>query len=139
MKTDHFEDILKNITKPEVPELKHEDMLSQMIMKVKDKSVVSFWWLCIPLYIIAAFLMKSSYYPKTTFTSILHEFTNTKNYISVLIFFVLPVLLIVINLITIKQLSFLFSGLTKTEFLKTIVTQIVIILFSLFVLSIYLL
>ena len=114
-------------------------MLSKMIMKVKDKSVVSFWWLCIPLYIIAAFLMKSSYIPKTTFISILHEFTNTKGYIAVLIFFVLPVLLIVINLITIKQLRFLFSGLTKTEFLKNIVTQIVIMLFSLFVLTIYLL
>src|SRR5215469_13956062 len=99
MSTENFEDILKNMEKPGVPELKHATMLPGMIAKVKDRSVVSLWWLFIPLYVIAALLMKSFYVPDTSLTSLLHEFSREKTYTSVLLFYVLPAFLIVINII----------------------------------------
>src|SRR5437868_11774120 len=137
MTTENFEENLKKITKPEMSELKHEVMLSKIIIKTKDRSVVSFWWLFIPLYVIAAFIMKSYYTPNASLITILHEFADSKGYTTVLLFFILPVLLIVINLLSIKQLYFLYNGLTKAGFLKTIAVQILIIVFSLFVLLIY--
>ncbi len=137
MTTEKFADVLSNMTKPEVNELKHEDDLSKVIMKAKARSAVSFWWLCIPLYIIAALIMKSYYAPNGSLIKILHEFTDSKGYTTILLFFILPVLLIVINLLTIKQLYFLYSGLTKAGFLKTIAVPILIIFLSLLVLLIY--
>ena len=137
MATQNFEDILNNITKPEVPELKHEAMLSKIIIKAKSKSVVSLWWLCIPLYIIAALLMKSFYVQGTSLISNLHQLTDSKSYTSVLLFIVLPVLFIIINVLSIKQLFFLYSSLTKTSFLKLIAVHVFIILLSLLVLLIY--
>ncbi len=139
MTTENFEDSLKNMTKTEVPELKHEIMLSKIIKKAKAISTVSFWWLCIPLYVIAAFIMKSYYTPNASLIKILHEFTDSKGYTEVLLFFILPILLIVINLLSIKQLYFVYSDLTKARFLKMSFAQISIILLSLIVLLIYLL
>ena len=55
----NFENKLIQMTKPEVSQLKHQDMLANEITKAKDKSVVSWWWLCIPLYIIATLIMKT--------------------------------------------------------------------------------
>ncbi len=137
MTTNHFEDILENMTKPEIRELKHEAALSKIIMKAKNRSVVSFWWLCIPLYIIVALIMKTYFTPNVSLTSTLHEFTKSRSHAAILLFLVLPLLLIVINLLSIKQLFFLYNTLVKEEFLKKIATQILIILFSLFVLFIY--
>jgi hypothetical protein len=136
MATENFEDILENMEKPGVPELKHATMLPGMIAKAKDRSVVSLWWLFVPLYVIAALLMKSFYVPGTSLTSLLHEFAGSKIYTSVLIFYILPVLLIIINIISIRQLYFLYSSLTKTGFLKMAWSQLVIIIVSLLVLFI---
>jgi hypothetical protein len=136
MSTENFEDILKNMEKPGVQNLKHEAMLPGMIAKTKSRSVVSLWWLLIPLYVIACLLMKSFYVPNTSLTSLLHEFSNEKTYASVLLFYILPALLIIINIISIKQLYFLYGSLTKAGFLKMIWSQLFIIIVSLLVLLI---
>jgi hypothetical protein len=136
MSTENFEDILNNMEKPGVPELKHAAMLPGMIAKTKDRSAVSLWWLFIPLYVIAALLMKSFYVSGTSFTSLLHDFAGSKTYTSVLIFYILPVLLIITNIISIKQLYFLYGSLTKTGFLKIIRTQLLLIIVSLLILFI---
>jgi hypothetical protein len=133
----NFENILNNMTKPDVPELKHEDMLPGMIMKAKGKTAVSFWWLIIPLYVIAAFVMKSFYMPGSSFISILHQATNSNSYITVLLFLVLPIILTIANVLTIKQLFFLYGSLKKEAFIKIIVVELLIILLSLLVIIIY--
>jgi hypothetical protein len=48
MGKENFGETLSKMQKPEISELKHEELLAGIIMKAKDKSVVSFWWLCIP-------------------------------------------------------------------------------------------
>jgi hypothetical protein len=134
MSTENFEDILKNMEKPDVNDLKHAAMLPGMISKTKGRSVVSLWWLFIPLYVIATLLMKSFYVPGTSLTSLLHDFASSKTYTSVLLFYILPVLLIIINIASIKQLYFLYGSLTKTGFLKIVWSQLIIIIISLLVL-----
>jgi len=125
------------MTKPEVPKMKHEESFANLIIKTKGRVAVSFWWLCIPLYVIAALVMKTFYVPGITFMSVLHELTSTKSYTGILLFIVLPVVLIIANFISIWQLYFLYSSLTKTGFVKTIARELIIIIISLLVLSIY--
>ena len=137
MAIENLEDTLKNMTKPDVKELKHEAALSKMVLKVNARSAVSFWWLCIPLYIIAALIMKSYFVPNASFISALRAFTNSRSYTAVLLFLVLPFFLILISLVSIKQLFFLFNSLTKEALLKKISIQILIILLSLIVSIIY--
>ncbi len=137
MAIENFEETLSKMTKPEISELKHEDMLPGIIMKAKDKSVVSFWWLCIPLYVIAAFVMKSLFVPNASFLSVFNELASSKRYTAILLFFVLPLILIAVNLLSIKQLTFLYASLKRKEFIKTIFVELLIIIFSLLVLIIY--
>jgi hypothetical protein len=125
------------MTKPQVFELRHEEMLSDAISRAKDKSVLSWWWLCIPIYLIAALLMKAFYMPHTTMLSNLHELTGRDKYSSVLFFLVLPFFFIILSFISIRKIWFL-SGrpLAITFFLK-VWFNIIIIIVSVLVIIIY--
>jgi hypothetical protein len=100
MEMQDFEKKLIQMTKPEVNDLKHEEILSEALSKAKDKSVVSWWWISIPLYIIAVLLMKSMYIPHSTFISNLHELTNNEKALTVLFFLILPIVFILINILS---------------------------------------
>lgn len=139
MEMQNFEEKLTQMTRPEVHQLKHQDMLANSITKAKDKSVLSWWWLSIPLYIIAALLMKSVFMPHTTLISNMKELTSKEKYSSVLFFLILPIVFIVINFISIRKIYFL-SGSPKTiNFLQTVWLNALIIICSILVLIIYLL
>lgn len=132
-----FEDKLFQMTKPEVSQLKHQELLANTITKAKDKSVLSWWWLSIPLYLIATLLMKSFFLPSTSLTSNLHELSRNGRYSSVLIFAVLPVVFILINLITIRKIFFLSGSPKPIDFLRLVWFNIIIIIASILILLIY--
>jgi hypothetical protein len=139
MNTQNFEKKLIQMTKPEVNQLKHQDLLAKAITNAKDKSVVSWWWLTIPLYITAMFLMKSVYMPHTSLISNIHEFSIAQKISSIIFFLILPIVFIFINFFSIQNVYFL-SGSPKTlSFLKTIWLNIIMIFFSILILIIYLL
>ena len=73
MEKQNFEKKLEEMAKPEIHNLKHEDILSRSIINAKDKSVVSWWWLSVPVFIILMLLMKSTFMPGTTLISNMHE------------------------------------------------------------------
>ncbi len=137
MEKKNFEEKLIQMTKPQVSQLKHQDMLANAITKAKNKSVLSWWWLSIPLYIIAAFLMKIFFMPNTTLISNIHEFTSKEKYSSLVFFLVLPVVFIAINFISIRKIYFL-SGSPKTiNFLQAVWFNVLIIIASILILIIY--
>ncbi len=137
MEMQNFENRLNQITKPEVSQLKHQDMLANAITKAKDKSVLSWWWLCIPLYIIATLLMKTYFMPGTTLISNIYELTGKERYSSVLLFLVLPIIFIIINFISIRKV-YLLSGSPRTiDFIRAIWFNALIIIFSILVVIIY--
>jgi hypothetical protein len=137
MNMQSFEEKLKQISKPEISQLKHQDMLANEIIKAKDKSVLSWWWLSIPLYIIAAFLMKTFYMPHTTLISNIHDFTNKEKFLALLLFLIMPIIFIILNLLSIRKIHFL-SGSPKTIiFLKAVWFNIIIIISSILILIIY--
>jgi len=133
----NFEEKLTQMTKPEVTHLKHQDMLASAITKAKDKSVISLWWLSIPLYLIATLLMKSIFMPHTTLFSNIHDFTSAETYLSVLFFLVLPSVFIVINFISIRNIYFLSGSPKSINFLLTVWFNVLMIIFSILILLIY--
>jgi hypothetical protein len=138
MELKNFEDRLARITKPEISELKHEDMLANALIKAKDKSAVSWWWLAIPLYIIGAFLMKA-FFTHTTLFSNIREMSSREKYASLLFFVVIPIVFLVLNLINIRKI-YLLSGSSKNfSFFKLVWFNLLMIFLSIFIIIIYLL
>jgi len=134
---ENFENKLIQMTKPEVSQLKHQDMLANAISKAKDKSVVSWWWLCIPLYMIATLLMKTFFIPGTTLISNIYALKGKERYSSVLFFMVIPIVFIIINVISIRRI-YLLSGSPKSiYFIRAIWFNALIIILSMLVLIIY--
>jgi hypothetical protein len=137
MEMQNFEKKLIQMTKPEVSELKHLEMLSNAIGKAKDKSVLSWWWISIPLYIIATLLMKTIFMPGTSLISNISEMTVRERNSSILFFLIVPIVFIIINFISIRKIYFL-SGSPKTlNFLSVVWFNVLIIIFSILILIIY--
>jgi magnesium-transporting ATPase (P-type) len=137
MDKQNFDKELNQMTKPELNQLKHRDILAKAITKEKDKSVVSFWWLSISLYIIAMFLMKSFFMPQTTLISNIHDLTKEQKISSAIFLLFLPVILIILNFFSIRKIYFL-SGSPKTvNFLKTVWFNIIIFFSSILIIIIY--
>jgi hypothetical protein len=137
MEMQKFEETLEQMTKPEISQLRHQGMLANAITNAKDKSVFSWWWLSVPLYILAALWMKSIFKPHTTLLSNFHDLASHETYLSVLFFLVVPVVFIIINCFSIRKIYFL-SGNPKTfEFLQAVWSNIMIIVFSVLILLFY--
>jgi hypothetical protein len=134
---ENFEKKLAQMTKPEVDHLKHQDMLANTITKAKDKSVISWWWLNIPFYLIAMLLMKAFFMPQTTLLLNIHNFTSREMYSSILFFLVLPIVFIVINFISIRNIYFLSGSPKSINFLRAAWFNVLMIIFSILILIIY--
>jgi hypothetical protein len=137
MDIQNFEEKLIQMTKPEINQLKHQDMLSDAITNAKDKSVVSWWWLIIPLYIISTLLMKSIYMPHTTLISNIHELTSRQKFTSAIFLLILPIIFILISFFNIRKIYVLSGNPKSMNFLKTVWLDILMILFSILILIIY--
>jgi hypothetical protein len=139
MEEQNFEKKLEEMTKPEIHQLKHEDMLLKAIINAKDKSVVSWWWLSVPLFIIAMMLMKSFYMPGTTLINNIHELESRQKYLSLIFFLISPVILVIVNIFSIRNI-YLLSGSPKSmNFLEIVWFNILIIASSVLIIFIYLL
>jgi len=137
MEKENFEKKLENMTKPEIQGLKHEILLADAIINAKDKSVVSWWWLSVPAFVILMLMMKSIFMPGTTFISNIHEMESTQKYMSIIFFLISPLILIMINALTIKKIYFLSGSPKSIRFLGTIWYNVIIIILSLLILIIY--
>ena len=138
MEKENFEKKLENMTKPEIQGLKHEILLADAIINAKDKSVVSWWWLSVPAFVILMLMMKSIFMPGTTFISNIHEMESTQKYMSIIFFLISPLILIMINALTIKKIYFLSGSPKSVNFLGTIRYNVLVIILSHLILIIYL-
>jgi hypothetical protein len=137
MEKQYFEKRLKDMTKPDIKELKHENMLADAIINAKDKSVVSWWWLSVPLFIILMMLMKSIYMPGTTLITNIHELAGREKYMSLVFFLISPVVFIIVNVFSIRKIYFLSGRPKSMNFLEIIWFNILIIALSVLILLIY--
>jgi hypothetical protein len=139
MENENFRKMMEEMEKPEISGLKHQDLIAKSVINARDKSVVSFWWLSIPLFIILMLLLKSVYMPGTTFISNIHALSSGDKYMSLIFFLITPVILIIINILTIRKTHFLSGNPEFLSFLQVIWSNVLIIVFSLLILIIYLL
>jgi hypothetical protein len=137
MEKDEFEKKLFQMTKPEVDQLKHQDMLADAIANSKDKTGLSLWWLIIPVYSIMMFLMKSLYIPGATLSSSIHVLMTKQIFVAYLFFLISPLIFILINIISIRKVYILSGSPKSLNFLKTVWLNVLIIIFLIFVLIVY--
>lgn len=133
---ERIEDVLNQMSKPELDELQHEEILARTIVKGQAEARISFWWISIPIYFFLAFLMKSYYTPNLSVPDALHEPFRTHPVIILLVFWWLPATLILICLLNARNAYFLFGNSRKPAFLRIISGEIIVILVSLIVLAI---
>lgn len=133
METEHFENKLLQMKKPEVTHLEHEQILAEAIINAKDKFVLSLWWLSIPLYVIGAFIMKSLYMPQATLFTSIHEFATRQRLLSILLFIVAPIVFIVLNFVSIRNTNKI-SGSLKYTWLNFLVIICSILLLLIYIL-----
>jgi hypothetical protein len=137
MEKDEFEKKLFQMTKPEVNHLKHQDLLAKAIASAKDKSILSFWWLIIPLYIISMFLMKSLFMPNATLSSGINDLMTKQRLVAYLFFLILPVIFIVFNIISVRKVYILSGNPKSLNFLKPVWLNVLIIIFSILVIIVF--
>jgi len=138
MEKQNFENSLKKMNKPEINELRHTELLSRLITNAKDKSVVSWWWICIPLFMLFMLTLKSIYMPGTSLISNLNELKSREMIMSLIFFLITPVILIVINAMSILKIHRLSGNPGIRGILEYIWFNLLNIGLSLFVLIVYL-
>jgi len=137
MEKHEFEKKLFQMTKPEVDQLKHQDMLADAIANSKDKTALSLWWLIIPLYTFMMFLMKSLFMPSATLSSSIHDLIAKQRLVAYLFFLISPLIFIIINIISIRKVYILSGSPKSINFLKIVWLNVLIIIFSFIVLIVY--
>jgi len=137
METKNFEEKLFKMTKPEVNQLKHQDMLADAITNAKDKSVVSWWWINVPLFIIAMLTMKSVYMPHITLISNIHELKSKQPVSSLIFFLIVPICIIIFNTWSIRKVWSLSDNPKDSNSIQTLWVNVLMIIFSIIVLIIY--
>ena len=137
MEEQNFEKNLSEMTKPKITHLKHEDMLANAIINAKDKSVVSLWWLSIPVFITLMLIMKVLYMPGSSLISNMHDLSIRQKFISLIFFLVVPILLIIFNLFSIRKVYFLSGSPKSINFLEIVLSNVLIIVLSVLILIIY--
>jgi hypothetical protein len=109
-----FEKKLQQMSKPEIKNLQHEEVLSKIICNAKEQSVLSFWWMSIPVYIIALFIMKTFFMPSSTIVEGLKSFKNNNHFVALFLFVIVPLLLFVLNVQSIKKVYQLTQNISYT-------------------------
>lgn len=92
---DDFEKMLTELPKPEVKELRHEDMLAADLIRAKDKAATGLWWLLVPLYVLTMLLVRTLY-KKTSLAMELNAFYERSPLLALLLFIAAPLLLLVL-------------------------------------------
>jgi hypothetical protein len=135
METSEFEKKLHDMSKPEIDQLSHQNLVAHAISQAKDKSIVGLWWLAIPAFLIAMLWMKSTYMPQQCFFTILKETISGQPPLMEFIFYFVPVTLTVLNAWTIKKVNYLLGGPGIFKLFQAVGQNVVMILLALFILS----
>lgn len=122
------------MTKPEINQLNHEDMLAKEMIKSKDRSVVSIWWLALPFYILSMLLMKAIFNPEGNFFNYLVELVFFQKYLAIVLFYIIPGILICVNGWSIWKIYILAGKPESLRFIKSVWLNVLIIFLALILL-----
>ena len=138
MEIKEFEDMITNMPKPELSHLRHQSLLLSALSKAKHKFTLSFWWIAIPLFVIAVTLMESLFFKGTRFYTVFSALQIRHDLAYHLLFLALPLTLIVLNIISLRNYYKIHLSPQKMNFLRFLWPNLSIIIFSILVLIVYL-
>jgi len=115
-----FEEQLSKMSLPETGNPQHRQLLLRQVAKLKEERTLSLWWISIPLFMIAAFYMRSFYIHNAAWASGLEEFLNRQKILGALLFAAVPGLLMLLNIFRIKKIHFLSGSPALLEFIGII-------------------
>lgn len=125
------------MSKPAMPDLKHQEALMDLITRGKRKTAVSFWWLAVPLFMMAMLLMQQIYRPQSTFRSSIRDFKDRNSVEAVFLLVIAPLILAIANGWQIARLDFLLRPRGASRFTITW-PQWLIIIISVAIIIVYL-
>ena len=134
---ENWEDNFEKMSKPEMPELLHGQALKNAIERAEEKSVISFWWLLVAVYVIGAFLLKTLYKPGSFFLSSIRAFKGSQVFPAILFFLISPAVVLLFSVRSIKERYFLAGNPRLGSFVRSILVQVFLIFFSLITIVIY--
>ncbi|HKK42490.1 MAG TPA: hypothetical protein VJ963_08790 [Bacteroidales bacterium] len=114
-----------------------ERMRNKVTSAVKDRLTLCLWWLSIPVYTIAVQYMKTWFLPRTLFRFNIHDLIMRERSASFFLFVILPLILIIINSLSIRDLFKVDNNIRKTRLFNLIWANILEIFVSLAVLFIF--
>ncbi len=133
----NFEEKLREMSKPEIKPLQHEALLAKALENARDQSVLSWWWLSVPLYILAALLMKVMYKPQPSFLLSIREITRGGGYFALLFFLVAPVVFIVVHFWNARRIYALLGRPALGDFVRMAWFNLLMMLLSICILIFY--
>jgi hypothetical protein len=98
-----LQQLLTGMSKPEVPHLKHQEALTDLIIRSKRKITLSLWWLSVPVFVIAVLLMEQAYKPGSTLWSSIRKLKDRHSTQSALLLFLLPLVVCAIQLLQLRK------------------------------------
>lgn len=103
--------ILTGMSKPEVPPLRHQEALTDLIIHCKRKATLSLWWLSVPVFIIGALVMKQLYKPRSTLWASIRELKGRHSTQSLILLFFLPLIVSILQIWQLRRLHFVRQSL----------------------------
>ncbi len=137
MENENFEEKLIQMTKPEITQLSHQDILEKAISKAGGKAVLSWWWLLIPLYIIFTLLMKSVYMPGNTLVSNIDSLKAGQKITAIVFFLIVPFAIIILNITSIRKVYLITGHPNSLNFLEEIWLNVMMIFISVLIFIVY--
>ena len=138
MENNKFEEELTQMSKPEVHELKHARLVTEILRNAGDGSVLSAWWLSIPVYILAMLCMQALYLPHSHPLHLLRQLIRGQDWTFLLFFAVVPAVCAIANAILLRKIWFLSGSPGIVGLLRVGWRQILVMLLCALILFIYL-
>jgi hypothetical protein len=137
MENNKLEERLEQMSKPRLPELKHSELLFTQIISNRERTVVSGWFLSIPLFIVAVLIMKARYFQGEGYLVYLQQFIIQQKLLSVLFFVAIPILILVFMVTGIRKVRYLAGKPRFADFLRLIWIQLLIGFVCLLIICMY--
>ncbi len=138
MENKSFEEELSRMSKPEVPELKHARLVTEILRNAGDGSVLSAWWLSIPAYILVMLCMQALYLPHSHTLHLLRQLIRGQEWTFMLFFAVVPAVCAIANGILLRKIWFLSGSPGISGLFRLGWRQILVMLLCALILFIYL-
>lgn len=134
---DEFEQMLDDLSRPELPPLRHQEFMERAVIRIKARTIVSLWWLVIGCYVVASLLMKAAHVPGSSFARSFRLFSTVHPGWTILLFVVIPTAVAIFTAVSLHRIYVLAGRPRKAAFLRRMTLQSLTLVASIALLFMY--